>query len=107
MVAGDINIETYFLPGKAGVNVYAETNPLAKMPKKDREVLNRSRFGWGPTFITLGYSSKVKISVSSSNLKVATVKCGNEKRRDYTDSSKIIYYAWYEGVPVSVGSTKN
>ena len=54
--------------------VHAATNPLAQMPRKDREVLNRAVFAKGGNYVTPEYSSKMKIKVSSSNTKIATVK---------------------------------
>lgn len=91
----------------SAVNVSAATNnPLAKMPKKDSEVLNRAIFAKGATFMTPYYSSEVKISVNNSNPSVATVKTGTGQNNYTENSSRGGYYAYYEVVPVSPGNTK-
>ena len=85
----------------SATTVHAATNPLAQMPRKDREVLNRAVFAKGGNYVTPEYSSKMKIKVSSSNTKIATVK-GHVEWNSYSHA----YYAWYEVTPLSPGTTK-
>lgn len=86
----------------SGITVNAATNPLADMPTKDTRLI-APRTWYGEDVITNHYSSKVKISVKSSNPKVATVK-----GTSYQSSSggKRQYYAGYSITPVSPGKTK-
>ena len=91
----------FFLLLFSATTVHAATNPLAEMPRKDREVINRAIFAKGGNYVTPQYPSKMKIKVSSSNPKIATVK-GNVEWNDYSKS----YYAWYEVKPLSPGTTK-
>lgn len=86
----------------SGTTVKAAGNPLAGMPTKDTRLI-APRTWYGDDFITGEYSSKVNISVKSSNPKVAKVK-----GTAYRDSSgrKPQYYAGYSITPVSPGKTK-
>lgn len=61
----------------SATTVHADANPLAKMPRKDSTVINKGIWWTGATFITPDLSSDIKISVTSSNPKVATVYKGN------------------------------
>lgn len=87
----------------SATTVHAASNPLAKMPLKDSTVINKGIWWTGATFITPDLSSDVKISVTSSNPKVATVEGNGEK---YTNPFGSRCYAWYKVIPVSPGTTK-
>ena len=87
----------------SATTVHADVNPLAKMPQKDSTVINKGIWWTGATFITPDLSSDIKISVTSSNPKVATVKGNGEK---YVYPSGTRCYAWYEVTPVSPGTTR-
>ena len=87
----------------SATTVHADVNPLAKMPQKDSTVINKGIWWTGATFITPYLSSDIKINVTSSNPKVATVK-GNGEKYVYPSGSRC--YAWYEVTPVSPGTTR-
>lgn len=86
----------------SGKTVKAAGNPLSGMPTKDTRLI-APRTWYGEDFLTGYYSSKVNISVKSSNPKVAKVK-----GTSYRDSSagKKQYYAGYSITPVSPGKTR-
>ena len=86
----------------SGTTVRAAGNPLAGMPTKDTRLI-ALRTGYGEDFITGDYSSKVKISVKSSNPKVVKVK-GTAYRNSSEGKPK--YYAGYSITPVSPGKAK-
>lgn len=87
----------------SATTVYADVNPLAKMPRKDGTVINKAIWWTGADFITPDFSSEIKMNVTSSNPRVATVKGHNEK---YENPSGNRCYAWYEIKLVSPGTTK-
>lgn len=87
----------------SATTVHAASNPLAKMPQKDGTVIHKAIWGKGATFHTSELSSEIKIKVTSSNPKVATVEGNGEKHASLSGDT---YYAWYEVHPVSPGTTK-
>lgn len=89
----------------APASAQAASNPLAKMPTKASDIANKAILGIGDNFCTPEYNSKVKISVKSSNTKVATVKGNAYSYKDW-QTGKRKYYAGYKITPVSGGTAK-
>ena len=89
----------------APASVQAASNPLAKMPTKARGVVHKGVFWKGADYITPYYNSKVKISVKSSNTKVAKVT-GESYSEINWETGKKGYAACYTVTPVSGGTAK-
>lgn len=89
----------------APASVQAASNPLAKMPTKASGVVHKGVFWKGADYITPYYNSKVKISVKSSNTKVAKVT-GESYSEINWETGKKGYAACYTVTPVSGGTAK-
>lgn len=85
--------------------VQATSSPLAQMPTKSSYVLHHAVDAKGYDFCTPQYKSQIKISVRSSNTNVATVKGHRHSVKNYREKGNL-YYAGYEVIPVSPGTTK-
>ena len=86
----------------APASVQAASNPLSDMPTKISKVINDRNLN-GTMFSTPIYSSKVKLSVKSSNRKVVKVT-GSGSSMNYNGRKK--YYAFWDITPVSPGTAK-
>lgn len=90
-----------FLVLFSGIPAHAATNPLAKMPAKDGEVINKAILGRGAKFTVSG-DSKIKLSVKSSNTKIVKVEAFSEG----PVGSKKKYRAGYFVRAISPGKVK-
>ena len=88
----------------APASVQAASNPLSDMPTKISKVINDRNLN-GTMFSTPIYSSKVKLSVKSSNTKVAKVT-GESYSEINWETGKKGYAACYTVTPVSGGTAK-
>ena len=88
------------------VSGQAASNPLAKMPTKYSGVVYKAICWKGANYVTPYYDSRVKISVRSSNPKVATVKGESYSENNIGTGWKKKYAACYTITPVSGGTAK-